>query len=328
MNLVQTRQTIERAFFHNIPILLWGEAGVGKSSIVQQLADDEGVELLDLRLSQIESVDVRGALDIAFRDAIDRKVTEWVPPGFFPFDEDSCGILFLDEIPQADLSTQKACYQLIQDRKVGDYTLPVGWRIVGAGNPGEDRITQALGNRFMHVTVEPSVLDWSVWAKKNGISDDIIGFLMSRPELLLCPPTDQDDYAYPSPRMWEHANRIHLVDRGLSIYTEAMEGTVGKGAVIEFLAYVNMLAKLPDVDELAANPGKYDFNDSPSKVAALCMMISSQATNKNIDNLMDWVLNTNKEFQVLTITMINGANNGIMGTRKITDWCLKNRGIF
>lgn len=322
MNLQEARLAIECAFETDTPIFLWGEAGIGKSSIVQQMAEDMDVELLDLRLSQIDSLDLRGLPYV--KDGI----TYWSPPSFLPTDMDSIGILFLDETPQADPATQKAAYQLIQERRIGDYVLPPGWRIIAAGNPNTERITEALGNRFLHINIEPNISDWSIYATKINISNDIIGMLMSRPELLLATPTDQEDYAYPSPRTWEFASRIHTQHKSSLVYRELMQGLVGEGAVIELMGYVNLLSKLPTIQELAANPTGYDFSDSPSKTAALCLMVVSYADPTNIGLLMGYINTVQKDFQVLVITMINSTKNKLMACPEITTWCLANPDVF
>ncbi len=319
MNLSQTSLAIECAFLNNIPLLLWGDPGVGKSSIVNQLAVKEDVELRTIMLSQIDSIDLRGIPNV------ENKITYWNPPNFLPDDSDSVGIMFFDEINQADDMTQKAAYQLIQERKLGDYILPPGWRVIAAGNPGNDRITEALGNRFMHIDVVPDVPDWSKWAHKNHVSNDIIGLLMARPELLIAMPTNQDEYAFPSPRTWEFASRIHTHHADSPVYRELLIGLIGKGAYQELIGYINMLSKLPTLDQLINNPNDYDYNSSPSKVAALCLMIVAGANISNIDPLMRYINTVQKEFQVLTVTLINESKNKLMGTTVMTQWCLLNK---
>lgn len=323
LDLIQTKKAIECAFESDIPLLLWGNPGVGKSSIVEQVSIDCDVELRDVRLSQIESVDLRGL------PSINGDSTVWHIPSFMPTDPDSEGILFLDEINKADPSTQAAAYQLVLDRKLGDYVLPPGWRILSAANPGPDRITEALANRFAHAYVEANIRNWSVWAKSEGLSSDVIGFLNSRPELLAQMPTKQDEHAFPSPRTWEYAARIYD-DHGAStgIWEELAKGCVGEGSIIELITYINLLSKLPNIDELAANPHTYDFSDSPSKQAAMAMLVVDGLTTRNADPLMQYINKIPKDFQVLVITLINETRNQLMGIKPITDWCLANPNIL
>jgi MoxR-like ATPase len=97
--------------------MLWGTRGVGKSSIVRQVAAHFGVPLVDLRLTTIEPVDLRGAI---YADDEQRK-TVWFPPEFLPTRDVPAGILFLDELTAADQRLQISAYSLILDRRVGHY---------------------------------------------------------------------------------------------------------------------------------------------------------------------------------------------------------------
>ena len=108
------------------PVMLWGPPGVGKSSIVRELAAREGIGFIDIRLSQREPVDLRG-LPVPDRE---RGVVDWLLAGEWPRDPDSRGILLFDELTAADRSLQVAAYELILDRRLGDlYRLPPGWLV-------------------------------------------------------------------------------------------------------------------------------------------------------------------------------------------------------
>jgi len=319
LNITQLREAIETAFYTDIPLMIWGPPGSGKTSAVENVAQQLQVPLKDIRLSQIESIDLRGVPTI-----IDGK-TVWMTPSFFPRDPDSVGIIMFDEIPDGDPSTQAACYQFINERRLGEYELPAGWRILGAGNPNNGMLTEALNNRLTHVTVEPDIADWASWALENNIHKDIIAFLMARPSLLSCMPTHQDENAYPTPRTWEMASRYHSMQPQSAVYRQLMEGAVGKGAIIEFFAYMNMKDKLPTIDELLANPtGFAEYNSSPSKIAALCLMVVANIERATVDPLMQFLKTVTVDFQVMAITIIDQNKNYLMGTKPITEWLSKN----
>ena len=137
------------------PVMVWGPPGIGKSQIVAQVAAQHNVPVIDIRLSQMEPTDLRG---IPFRDG-DHVV--WSIPALLPNAErhSSRGILFLDEITSAPPSVTAAAYQLILDRRLGEYRVPGGWAIFAAGNRHGDRgVTYAmpapLANRFTHYDLE------------------------------------------------------------------------------------------------------------------------------------------------------------------------------
>src|SRR3954453_15235575 len=135
--------------------MLWGPRGVGKSSIVRQVAGHFDVPLVDLRLTTIEPVDIRGAI---YADDVLAK-TVWLPPEFLPSPDQHDGILFLDELTAADQRLQISAYSLILDRRVGNYELPDGWQVIAAGNASfhgaiSYEMCTALADRMFHFNVQ------------------------------------------------------------------------------------------------------------------------------------------------------------------------------
>jgi MoxR-like ATPase len=140
---------------HHTPVMLWGPPGVGKSDIVGQIAERHDVPVLDIRLSQMEPSDLRG---IPFRSG---ELVEWAIPAMLPDAQrhGTSGVLFLDEITSAPPSVSAAAYQLILDRRLGQYRVPDGWAIFAAGNRQGDRgvtytMPAPLANRFSHFDVD------------------------------------------------------------------------------------------------------------------------------------------------------------------------------
>ncbi len=118
--------TIDLLIKTDTPLFIHGSPGIGKSYIVADVAQKRGLTLVDVRLSQMDPVDLRGI------PSIKEEQTVWMPPVFFPKDPDSEGILFLDELNAAPPSVQAAIYQLVLNRQMGEYLLPKGWRIICA----------------------------------------------------------------------------------------------------------------------------------------------------------------------------------------------------
>ena len=239
---------------HHTPVMLWGAPGVGKSQMVAQIAAGHDVPLIDIRLSQMEPSDLRG---IPFKNG---DSVEWAIPAMLPNAErhGQSGILFLDEITSAPPSVSAAAYQLILDRRLGNYEVPDGWAIFAAGNRQGDRgvtytMPAPLANRFSHFDVDINVDDWVSWAYKNDIDERIIAFVRFRPELLFDFDPAHNPVAFPSPRSWEFAHRgLQKFHQHPDLLLDTLQACVGPAAGIELHAFVNNLDQLPDIDAIIA----------------------------------------------------------------------------
>lgn len=237
---------------HHTPVMLWGPPGVGKSQIISQIAKNHDVAIIDIRLSQMEPSDLRG---IPFREG---QNVEWAIPSMLPDvkKHGEKGILFLDEITSAPPSVSAAAYQLILDRKLGEYEVPEGWAIFAAGNRQGDRgvtytMPAPLANRFSHFDFEVNVDDWVAWAYKNDIDDRVIAFVRFRPELLFEFDPAHNPVAFPSPRSWEFAHRaVKKFEHQSDIRLGALQACVGPAAGIELNAFITNLDQLPNIQAI------------------------------------------------------------------------------
>ena len=237
---------------HHTPVMLWGPPGVGKSDMVRQLAQRHHAEVIDIRLSQMEPSDLRG---IPFR--IDEFV-EWAVPSMLPNADrhGRYGILFLDEITSAPPSVSAAAYQLILDRRLGNYQVPSGWAIFAAGNRQGDRgvtytMPAPLANRFSHFDVDINLDDWVAWAYENEIDDRVIGFLRFRPDLLFDFDPAHNPVAFPSPRSWEFAHRaLQKFEHHPELLQGSLQACVGPAAGVELNAFIASLDQMPDMEAI------------------------------------------------------------------------------
>lgn len=234
------------------PVMLWGPPGVGKSQIIGQIAAQHNVPLIDIRLSQMEPTDLRG---IPFRNG---DLVEWSVPAMLP-DANRHGlqgILFLDEITSAPPTVSAAAYQLILDRRLGEYFVPEGWAIFAAGNRQGDRgvtfsMPAPLANRFTHYEVEANLDDWVAWAYENNVDDRVIAFLRFRPDLLFDFDPARNPVAFPSPRSWEFAHRaLQKFGEVPTLLLDTLQACIGQSAGVELKAFVDNMDQLPDLDAI------------------------------------------------------------------------------
>lgn len=319
---------------HHTPVMLWGAPGIGKSQIISQVATKNGANIIDIRLSQMEPSDLRG---IPFKNG---SLVDWSVPSLLPDSKrhGKQGILFLDEITSAPPTVSAAAYQLILDRRLGDYIVPEGWVIFAAGNRQGDRgvtysMPAPLANRFSHYELDVNLDDWVTWAYKNNIDERIIGFLRYRPEHLFEFDAKHNPVAFPSPRTWEFVHRaLNKFGTDLSLFRQAASACVGEVAGVEITTFVEHMADLPDLDaiingESVSIPKELDLQ------YAICAALAGKAIGaKDTDhaekvwgNILNFAKNfPKKELGVMLVSdMQRAIGEDIFNVPEFADWANK-----
>jgi hypothetical protein len=226
----------------NRPANFWSQPGVGKSAIIKEVAMRFGYHVEDIRLSQIESIDLRGVPSKSYMEVEvneDGQVTdeemlsavtkasqnagapvvEWAMPDFLVrakqhAEKGTPTIFFFDELNHADDSTQAAAYQFILEKRIGCFTLNEDDRVFGACNyENEGSIANpmsvALANRMAHYYVKHDVKSWLQWGRVNNVHPYILAAVERNPDLLYSFPDDDGmskNKGFNTPRTLEYAS--------------------------------------------------------------------------------------------------------------------------
>lgn len=307
------------------PLFIHGSPGIGKSYIVADIAKKRDLELVDVRLSQMDPVDLRGI------PSIEEQQTVWMPPIFFPKDINSEGILFLDELNSAPPSVQAAIYQLVLDRKMGEYKLPKGWRIICAGNRMSDRgvvfrLPSPLINRMVHLHVEARFEDFKLFALKEKLHHFILGFLSFRPDLLSTEPIIEDDVnpAFATPRSYHMLSTILKETKDVNSITSIIYGTIGYSSGIEFTSYIKVYEELPNV--AAIYEGDYPkLKNEPALLYALVSALVEyyESSERHKEHLFAFSETLPTEFGVMLIKDIIVKDESIATFNAFEEWVEK-----
>jgi hypothetical protein len=328
----ELKSKLETLISINKPAFIWGASGIGKSEIIFKVAEKLDYNLIDVRVSLLDPVDLRGV------PSVENGVTKWNPPIFLPQENDKQSILFLDELPHGSPSVQNALFQLIRDRRIGEYKLPDSTIILAAGNRVSDRvgankINGALANRFSHLHLEADVNDWVKWGMSEGsIDPNVIAFIRYRPELLF--DFDKDSVAWASPRTWESVSDIVKADsKGMVVNSQDQSligGTVGDSVAIEFCAFMGMVNTLPDVSAIIKNPETYEVSDDPSVLYALTGALARRSDATNFDAIITYMTRDemSNEFAVLCINDAITVNPKLAKTKAYVDFMGKYQHIM
>ncbi|BBL76438.1 AAA family ATPase [Methylomagnum ishizawai] len=196
------------------PVFMWGAPGIGKSALVQRFADTVGLECVSLLGSQLAPEDLLGV------PKIDGECSRFFPPANIV--RAQAFVLFLDELNASSHEIQKAFYSLILDRRVGEYHLPAGTIVIGAGNRAKDAaivkpMPSALINRLAHIHLRADHRQWLDWAMaEGGIHAWVLDYLRLRPDHLWSEPPKHEE-PFSTPRSWHMlSDALHSFGDGIA----------------------------------------------------------------------------------------------------------------
>ncbi len=314
--------TLRSLVEQKVPTFLWGAPGIGKSSIVKQVAQSKNIGFIDLRLALMDPTDLKG---IPFYEK-DSHTALWAPPAFLPSEGE--GILFLDELNSAAPSVQASAYQLILDRRIGEYELPKGWAIVAAGNREGDRgvtyrMPAPLANRFVHFEMEVEVDEWRYWAYKQKIDERIIAYIAYKSEHLFTFDAKNDLKSFATPRSWEYVDSILKSNLEEKLLLDALGGAVGREVAVGFLSFSKVMHKLPDIETILQT-SKGTYSDEVDVLYALSSGLVSALLNNNtperLENLLYYTLELKSEFAVMIVQDLQRAGVLMQNSEAFKEW--------
>ncbi len=318
-------KVVNKLIVQKLPVFIWGAPGIGKSSIVKQIAAKQGLEFLDLRLSLLDPTDLKG---IPFFNA-ETNEGVWAKPSFLPSASDSKGILFLDEINTAPPAVQASAYQLILDRKVGEYELPDGWSIIAAGNRENDRgviykMPPPLANRFVHFEMEVDFNDWKAWAYTAKIDASIIGYLAYDKSMLFTFDATSNEKSFATPRSWEYVDNIVKSGIEAELILDSISGAVGREAAVGYVSFKKVMKELPDLNSiLDGTLTELEEDDSKIMMALAIGLVNAlieDPSEESIDNVLKFSLKLPGEFSIMLVKDMQQNSIDVEGSSEWSEW--------
>ena len=207
------------------PVFIWGAPGIGKSALVEKFAEEVGLPCVSLLGSQLAPEDIIGI------PQIQEDTSVFLPPKMIARKEPY--VLFLDELNACSQEVQKAFYSLIHERRIGEYHLPEGSVIIGAGNRAQDSaivktMSSALINRMFHIEMKADTRQWIKWAQSEGLHEWVIDYIIQRPDHLFSQPPKTEE-PFSTPRSW------HMLSDALYEYGAGKKDV--PMAVLKMMAY-------------------------------------------------------------------------------------------
>lgn len=303
-------------------ILMIGDPGVGKTSIVRAVGKTLKLPVVELLGSTLDPTDV-GGLPVKHVDADNRATVERIPLRVIA---DACSaphILFLDELSSAPAAVQAAFLRLILDRAAGDSILHPDSVIVAACNPPEQTpggfdLTAPLMNRMAVVKFRPTedeVISYmrglgkidSTDAEERALAEEasLFSAVASVADGLLQIDLPKEAISggipWASPRAVETMLRLRAAATAIGIdptdeaVVSLMAGAIGERAAITYMGILRTITELPSVDEIIADPEKALLPTEKAKqIAALGLM--TRIATKNLYAAYIYAARMTKEF--------------------------------
>ena len=279
MTIKEFGECIEYNIQHNIKhaVLGLGAPGVGKSQLISQIGKKYGYKVIDIRLAQMSEVEIGGLI----YPNESRTKTVWLAPEVLPNEErdGKNTILLLDEITSCTKRVQVAAYQLILDRKIGQYTLPEGTFVIALGNREDDdgvyiQLAGPLADRFEIHYLEPNFEDWkNDFALKFGVHPLVVSYLTFKPSALHTQAASEGSMVFATPRSWVRVSDILKFDSDINnhVIRHKIIGNVGEIEGTQFIEFCKKHNDIVTADDFIS--GRATVPDSPEKISILVTSI-------------------------------------------------------
>lgn len=326
VKISQATRMIEKLIKAKLVPFVVGSPGMGKSSIVHQIAAKHNLYVIDVRLSQCDPTDINGFPKIMGNKA------GYVPMNTFPIEGDpipdgySGWLIFLDEFNAAPISVQAAAYKLILDRMSGIYRLHPNTALVCAGNLETDNaivqpMSTAMQSRLAHLELIVDAKEFISYAQKAGFHYYVTTYLQFKPESVYTFKADHTDNTYACPRTWEFASRIlKTTDDKDPDRMQLLSGVLSEGMAREIMNWIVIHENVPTIPQIEKTPETVPVPKEISYLWALTGAIGQNCTINNVGRLITYVRRMPKDFQIVTMREAVRRSPSLMGNDQVRKW--------
>jgi hypothetical protein len=327
---IQATEFIIHCLKTKLTCMLSGSPGIGKSDIVKAIAVKFNLQLIEIRLSTYNPINLSG-----FPMVNKKGIASFIPMDVFPLEntplpKGKAGwLIFLDEFNSASLSVQAAAYRFVLDHQVEQHNLHSKAVTVCAGNLATDgaiinRLSTAMESRMVHLELDVNTTEWLSWGIRHNIDHRVLSYIEHVPENLHKFNPKHDDKTFACPRTWHFVSRLikDTLTKDLGNIQALLAGTVGIAAAVEFIAYTEIYTNLPTYNEILQDPMNARLDIDPSMLFAVSHMITAYLTKKDLHKGMLYIDRLPAEFQTITLQNLMEKDPSMKDEKVIQKWCL------
>jgi hypothetical protein len=332
-------------------VLLQGEKGIGKSSIMgtlrDRLGDDYHYCYFDCSGKDI------GDVGLPWADH-EKGVTKYLPVEEFGFHTGKPLVVMLDEFSKASRPAKNALHPLLEQHnaRLFGQSLPEGSIVILTGNLSEeglgDEVPEHTRDRVVLVEVsKPVAREWLQWAVQSDVNPAVLAFVNQFPQVLasfrdddfdvdniyVFNPRKQGSGKYATPRSLKQASNI--VDKRDKFSTNAFEaalvGAVGAATARDLLAYVAFSDDLPRIEDVEASPKTAKIPESAGARVVMLFSLERRLTKENIDAIMTYVERLGEEMMMIFCSTLakSESKSGIAFKNKLfSGWLTANADLI
>jgi len=282
---------------------LIGDPGIGKTSVIEQAAEELGIECRTVIIAQYDSSEI-GGMPYLNEDEEGNKQYSRARPDWLP--SEGTGVLFIDELSQAPMANLNLVAQLANEHRIGEHVLGEGWTLAFANNKltnraGTNAIPTHLKDRLMPLEVEANLDDTINRFNVTQTNSKIISFLRMFPQRLA--EFDSTKDVCPSPRSYERLNTLlSMHEKGIlsaASLNHCIASTIGLGAANDFVTHLELHDKMVNPDEVISDPHNAPLPENVNVSYVLCAALAARAKESNIGKILSYAERLTHQDQVV-----------------------------
>ncbi len=322
---------LEFTLKNNLPVLIKGPPGGGKTDIGTQAANKLTYDLMVTHPVVDEPIDYKGMPFVVNGKA-----------NFIPFGNlermiyaDRPLVVFLDDLGQATPAVQSAVMQLLLSRTINGKLISDHVRFLAATNRREDRanvsgILEPVKSRFLGGIVELEIHteDWIEWAWANGMPSELISFIQFRPDMLFEHKPTRDIENSSNPRTVAGVGDVINLGISAGHRFEAFKGIAGESFAVEFEAYNKIFLNLPSIHEIEAEPNTAIIPNEASAKFAVMGMLAGGMTPNNLGSFITYLERLGNEMLVAGMKNASMKNPALYSTQEFVNFGIRYGGLL
>lgn len=312
--------------------MLWGSYGIGKTSLIYQLADALKMPCCVINPSQDDVIDFKLPYideNGRWKDSLGESVrlSRFAYSSRLPHDKP--GIIFVDEINTASVAMQATLYSLVLEGRIGEYVAPPGTLRFAAGNREHDRcaantMSAALKDRMsLHMNLVPSVDGWTSYAVKHNFAPEIVSFIRNFGDAL--DGADPDDPCGGcTPRSLEALS--DKVRRGIPKDIEMIvyNGTIGGKFAQQLAGWLELYRANVHVSDILKNPTTVDIPKNMQVIYGIVTALGNIGNAENLGAIAKFLERVEPTYAAVTYSDILKRNDSLKTHKIIRDWQIAN----